>query len=204
MDSKQRCSWVADDPIYIEYHDKEWGRPVYDDRKLFEMLCLEGAQAGLSWITILRRRENYQEAFNSFQVEKISQYDASDVERLVKNEGIIRNRRKIESVIKNAKAVLQIREHYGTFSAYIWKFVDGKPIINQWKDDEEVPNQSEQSIAMSKDLKKNVAFPLLALLFVMLLCRRQGWLMIIQVIAFYIIIRNKINAGCREISFSLH
>ncbi|WP_407923442.1 DNA-3-methyladenine glycosylase I [Cerasibacillus terrae] len=154
MDSKQRCSWVTDDPIYIEYHDKEWGRPVYDDRKLFEMLCLEGAQAGLSWITILRRRENYQEAFNSFQVEKISQYDASDVERLVKNEGIIRNRRKIESVIKNAKAVLQIREHYGTFSAYIWKFVDGKPIINQWKDDEEVPNQSEQSIAMSKDLKK--------------------------------------------------
>lgn len=150
----QRCGWVTDDPLYIAYHDHEWGRPVYDDRKLFELLTLEGAQAGLSWITILKRRENYRRAFDNFQPEIISAYDSKKVEQLLKDEGIIRNRKKILSVIQNANSLLKVQEEFGSFSAYIWGFVNGKPIINFWERHDEVPAKTKISEQMSKDMKK--------------------------------------------------
>lgn len=149
-----RCGWVTDDPLYIDYHDKEWGRAVHEDRHLFEMLTLEGAQAGLSWITILKRRENYREAFDAFHVEVISQYGVERIEELLQNSGIIRNRRKVESVIRNANAFLKVQAEFGSFDAYIWKFVGGKPIVNHWQSNDEVPAITEESEAMSKDLKK--------------------------------------------------
>ena len=149
-----RCSWVTDEPIYIAYHDEEWGLPVHDDRKFFEMLTLEGAQAGLSWITILKRRENYRKAFDDFNVERICQYSQGKVEELLQDAGIIRNRKKIESVIKNAQAFIRIQEEFGSFDTYIWQFVGGKPIINHWNKHEEVPAKTRESEAMSKDLKK--------------------------------------------------
>ncbi|MFT8341658.1 MAG: DNA-3-methyladenine glycosylase I [Clostridium beijerinckii] len=151
----KRCEWVTKEELYIEYHDKEWGVPVYDDRKLFEMLCLEGAQAGLSWWTILKKRENYKEAFDNFEAEKIVKYTEEKLEQLMQDKGIVRNRRKIESVVTNAKAFLKIREEYGSFSNYIWKFVDNKPIINSWKSIGEVPASNELSDKMSKQLKKD-------------------------------------------------
>jgi len=151
----KRCEWVTKEELYIEYHDKEWGVPVYDDRKLFEMLCLEGAQAGLSWWTILKKRENYKEAFDNFEAEKIVKYTEEKLEQLMQDKGIVRNRRKIESVVTNAKAFLKIREEYGSFSNYIWKFVDNKPIINLWKSIEEVPASTELSDKISKQLKKD-------------------------------------------------
>ncbi|MEK4299974.1 DNA-3-methyladenine glycosylase I [Oceanobacillus sp. FSL W8-0428] len=153
--SKERCAWVSEEPIYIAYHDEEWGTPVFgDDRYLFEMLTLEGAQAGLSWITILKRRENYRRAFDNFEVDVIAAYSDEKVEALMQDEGIIRNRRKIESVIKNAKAFQQVQEEYGSFDQYIWGFVDRKPIVNQWKKHEDVPAQTDLSKQISKDLKK--------------------------------------------------
>nr|WP_217988467.1 DNA-3-methyladenine glycosylase I [Paucisalibacillus globulus] len=153
--TKKRCEWVPeDDLLYRDYHDNEWGRPVHDDQQLFEMLILEGAQAGLSWITILRRRENYREAFDQFDPIIISNYDEDDIQSLKNNEGIIRNERKIRSVVANAKAFLKIKEEFGSFDTYIWSFVGGKPIINHWKSSGEVPAQTERSQAMSKDLKK--------------------------------------------------
>lgn len=151
----KRCEWVTKEELYIEYHDKEWGVPVYDDRKLFEMLCLEGAQAGLSWWTILKKRENYKEAFDNFEAEKIVKYTEEKLEQLMQYNGIVRNRRKIESVVTNAKAFLKIREEHGSFSNYIWKFVDNKPIINSWKSIKEVPASNELSDKMSKQLKKD-------------------------------------------------
>jgi DNA-3-methyladenine glycosylase I len=151
----KRCEWVTKEELYIEYHDKEWGVPVYDDRKLFEMLCLEGAQAGLSWWTILKKRENYKEAFDNFEAEKIVKYTEEKLEQLMEDKGIVRNRRKIESVVTNAKAFLKIREECGSFSNYIWKFVDNKPIINSWKSIGEVPASTELSDKMSKQLKKD-------------------------------------------------
>ncbi|WP_080875435.1 DNA-3-methyladenine glycosylase I [Oceanobacillus timonensis] len=153
--SKERCAWVSEEPVYITYHDEEWGRPVFgDDRYLFEMLTLEGAQAGLSWITILKRRENYRQAFDHFNVDIIASYTDEKVEELMQDKGIIRNRRKMESVIKNAKAFQQVQAEFGTFDHYIWGFVDRKPIVNHWEKHEDVPAQTNLSKQISKDLKK--------------------------------------------------
>ena len=152
--NKERCKWVTSDDIYINYHDTEWGVPVHDDRKLFEMLSLEGAQAGLSWITILKRRENYREAFDDFDPNVIKDYSDEKVIELQQNAGIIRNKSKINSVITNAKAFLKIQDEYGTFDKYIWKFVGGFPINNDWDSHADVPAITKESEQMSKDLKK--------------------------------------------------
>lgn len=151
---KQRCQWAGNDPLYQKYHDEEWGKPVHDDRKLFEMLILEGAQAGLSWITILRKRENYRKAFNNFDAKKIVKYDSPKVKQLLQNEGIIRNRLKINSTIQNAKLFLEVQKEFGSFDKYIWQFVNGKPIKNKWESIKEIPAKTKESDAMSKDLKK--------------------------------------------------
>ena len=153
--NKQRCSWVPEnDPLYIEYHDQEWGVSVYDDQKLFEMLTLEGAQAGLSWITVLRKRENYLELFDQFDPEKIILYDEKKIASLLENPGIIRNKLKVNSVVINAKLMIEIQQGGQSFSDYLWQFVDGKPIINKWKTLDQVPVSTPESDAMSKDLKK--------------------------------------------------
>ncbi|SDN33111.1 DNA-3-methyladenine glycosylase I [Bacillus sp. OK048] len=149
-----RCGWVNQDPLYIKYHDCEWGIPVNEDRMLFECLTLEGAQAGLSWYTILKKRENYRKAFDNFDVKKIVLYDEQKMEELLHNEGIVRNKLKINSVITNAKAFLRVVEEFGSFNHYIWSFVDGKPINNHFKDLSEVPATTEISDRLSKDLKK--------------------------------------------------
>lgn len=151
---KIRCGWVTEDPLYIEYHDKEWGIPVHDERKLFEMLILEGAQAGLSWITILKKRENYRTAMDNFDYKKIAEYDEGKIEELLSNKGIIRNKRKIDAAISNAKAFIKIQQEFGSFDKYIWQFVGGEPKINSWKNLKEVPVTTEESNKMSKDLKK--------------------------------------------------
>ncbi len=149
-----RCAWTTNDSLYQKYHDEEWGKPVHNDRKLFEMLILEGAQAGLSWITILRKRESYRKAFNNFDVKKIAKYDAKKVKKLLQNEGIIRNKLKINSTIQNAKLFLEVQKEFGSFDKYIWQFVNGKPIKNKWKSIKEIPAKTKESDAMSKDLKK--------------------------------------------------
>lgn len=149
-----RCGWVTDDPVYIAYHDKEWGVPIYDDRLLFEFLILEGAQAGLNWLTILKRRENYRISFDHFDAMKITHYNKAKITKLLSNSGIIRNKLKIESVIANAKAYLKIKEEQDSFSHYIWQFIDGKPIKNHWKDHKQIPTSTSLSEKMSKDLKK--------------------------------------------------
>lgn len=149
-----RCPWAGTDPLYIHYHDTEWGIPLHDDKKLFEMLILEGVQAGLSWITVLRKRENYRKAFDNFNAEKIAQYNAKKISSLLKNEGIIRNRLKIEAAVTNAKAFLKVQKEFGSFNAYIWQFVNGKPIVNKRKSVKEIPPYTPESEAMSKDLKK--------------------------------------------------
>ncbi|MTT31209.1 DNA-3-methyladenine glycosylase I [Terrilactibacillus sp. BCM23-1] len=148
-----RCDWVTEDPLYISYHDHEWGVPEYDRLKLFEMLCLEGMQAGLSWITILKRRESYREAFDHFKPELISRYDEMKVETLMQNPGIIRHRGKIEAIITNAKAFLEI-EKEEPFNAFIWRFVGGKPVVHHFESLSEVPSSSPISKEMSKVLKK--------------------------------------------------
>jgi DNA-3-methyladenine glycosylase I len=152
--TKYRCSWCGDDPLYQKYHDEEWGVPVHSDRKLFEMLCLEGAQAGLSWITILRKRKNYRKAFDHFDPKKIARYTKSTVRTLMKNEGTIRNRLKIESVITNAKAFLEVRKEFGTFDNYIWRFVDGTPIKHRRRSIKKIPSTTRISDSMSRDLKQ--------------------------------------------------
>ena len=149
-----RCSWVTKEPLYIDYHDSEWGVPVYDDRKLFEMLCLEGAQAGLSWWTILQKREGYREAFDHFDARKIVQYSEDKLVSLKENPNIVRNTLKIKSVVTNAHAFLRIQKEYGSFSQYIWGFVNHQPIINHWSSMKVVPVTTEISDAMSKALKK--------------------------------------------------
>ncbi len=154
MENLNRCGWVNKDPLYIHYHDEEWGVPVYDDRLLFEYLNLEGAQAGLSWYTILKKRENYRKAFDHFEAEKIITYDEKKIEELLLNEGIVRNKLKINAVITNAKAYLKIVEEFGSFSQYIWSFVGGKPIQNHFKELKDVPASTEISDKLSKDLKK--------------------------------------------------
>jgi DNA-3-methyladenine glycosylase I len=152
---KVRCDWVPiDNPLYVNYHDKEWGVPVHDDRKLFEMLILEGAQAGLSWSTILKKRENYKKAFDNFDFEKISKYDDKKVSELLQNKGIIRNKLKIKSAIKNAKVFLEIRKEFGAFDKYIWNFVNNKSIKNSFKLLSDLPTRTELSDKISKDLKK--------------------------------------------------
>jgi DNA-3-methyladenine glycosylase I len=153
-ENETRCSWVNQDPLYINYHDHEWGVPVYDDRLLFEYINLEGAQAGLSWYTILKKRDNYRQAFDHFEPEKIINYDESKVAELLQNEGIVRNKLKINAVITNAKAFLKVVDEFGSFQAYIWSFVDGKPIQNHFKVSSEVPATTEISDRLSKDLKK--------------------------------------------------
>jgi DNA-3-methyladenine glycosylase I len=152
---KTRCAWCPpDNPLYIRYHDEEWGVPVHDDRKLFEMLILEGAQAGLSWLTILKRREGYREAFDHFDAKKIARYDKRKMAALLKNPGIIRNRLKIAATAANARAFLAVRKEHGTFDRYIWSFVGGEPKRNRRKSGERLPAQTPEAEAMSKDLKK--------------------------------------------------
>jgi DNA-3-methyladenine glycosylase I len=146
-----RCPWATTEPA-INYHDEEWGVPVHDDRVLFEFLILEGAQAGLSWNTILKKRENYRKAFDGFRAEKIARYGKHDVQRLLSNDGIVRNRLKIAATIENAKSFLAVREESGTFDAYLWSFVGGKPTQNRWRTMAAVPARSAESDAMSKDL----------------------------------------------------
>jgi len=150
-----RCHWAGSDPLYIKYHDEEWGKPVYDDKVMFEFLILEGAQAGLSWITILRRRENYRKAFANFNVKKVAAFDEKDVERLMQDEGIIRNRLKINGAITNARLFIDIQKEFGSFSDYIWGFLPGKkPILNHVEKMSDVPARTELSDKISKDMKK--------------------------------------------------
>jgi DNA-3-methyladenine glycosylase I len=149
-----RCGWAGEDPTYVAYHDTEWGVPIYDDQKLFEFLVLEGAQAGLSWITILRKRDAYRKAFANFDPEKVARFNAKKVEALMQDAGIVRNRLKIESAIKNARAFLKLQEERGSFSDYQWGFVDGKPLQNRPASLKEVPARTPISDALSKDLKR--------------------------------------------------
>jgi DNA-3-methyladenine glycosylase I len=151
---KTRCKWAGSDPLYVAYHDREWGVPVHDERGLFEFLVLEGAQAGLSWITILRKRDAYREAFDGFDPEKVARYGAKKVASLLRNEGIVRNRMKIDSAIKNAQAFLRVQDELGSFDAYQWSFVEGRPIQNAWRAHRSIPAKTALSDAFSKDLKK--------------------------------------------------
>ncbi len=154
-DGKARCSWAPpNDPVYTAYHDQEWGVPLHDDRSLFEFLILEGAQAGLSWSTILHKRDNYRRAYHRFDPKKVARYTKKDVARLLKDAGIVRNRLKIESSIGNAQAFLAVQKEFGSFDAYIWSFVGGKPLLNRWRTGAHVPARTEISDKMSKDLKK--------------------------------------------------
>ena len=151
---KARCPWSTTDPIYIDYHDNEWGVPVHDDRLLFEFLILKGAQAGLSWITILKKRDNYRKAFDNFDPKKVAKYDAKKIKSLLANEGIVRNRLKVAAAVKNAQAFLAVKKEFGSFDAYIWQFVGGKTKINSRKTLKDIPPTTPESDAMSKDLKK--------------------------------------------------
>jgi DNA-3-methyladenine glycosylase I len=149
-----RCAWAGSDPLYVDYHDKEWGVPVHDDRLLFEFLVLEGAQAGLSWLTILRKREGYRKAFAGFDPATVAAYGPADVERLLADPGIVRNRLKVESAVANARAFLRVQEEFGSFSEYTWGFVDGDPIQNEWRTMEEMPVKTAEAELLSRDLKK--------------------------------------------------
>ena len=151
---KTRCTWAGSDPIYIKYHDTEWGVPLHDDRRLFEFLILEGAQAGLSWLTILKKRPSYTKAFDNFDPQKVADYDTLKVKDLISNAGIIRNRLKIEAAIANAAAFLGVQQEFGSFDKFIWQFVGGKTLKNRWNTVTEIPAQTATSAAMSLDLKK--------------------------------------------------
>ena len=151
---KKRCVWAGTDPIYTKYHDTEWGVPLHDDQKLFEFLILDGAQAGLSWITILKKRCNYRDAFDGFNPAKVARYDSRKIKQLLLNKGIIRNRLKIEAATQNARAFLDIQNEFGSFYNYLWNFVEGKQIINRVEKLEDVPAKTELSDAISKDMKK--------------------------------------------------
>jgi DNA-3-methyladenine glycosylase I len=150
---KKRCWWCGQDELYVNYHDREWGVPVYDDRRLFEFLILEGAQAGLSWSTILKKRQAYVEAFDAFDPHKVARYSPSKVERLLQNPGIVRNRLKVASAVGNARAYLKLLDEFDTFSDYQWRFVDGRPRVNSWRKPEQVPSQTTISDQFSKDLR---------------------------------------------------
>jgi len=151
---KNRCEWAGSDPLYVKYHDREWGTPLHDDRGLFEFLVLEGAQAGLSWLTILRKRDNYRKAFHRFDPRKVARYSAADVRRLLADPGIVRNRLKIESAIRNARGVLAIADEFGSFDSFLWRYVDYQPRQNAWRSLAELPSRTALSDRMSKDLKK--------------------------------------------------
>jgi DNA-3-methyladenine glycosylase I len=148
-----RCDWARSE-LMIRYHDEEWGVPVHDDGRLFEFLILEGAQAGLSWETILNKRENYRAAFDGFDAQRVARYDRRKIAQLLENEGIVRNRLKVASAVRNAQALLRVQEEFGTFDRYVWQFVDGRPRVNQWKSRTRIPARTAQSDAMSKALKK--------------------------------------------------
>ena len=151
--TKNRCSWVGEDPLMLQYHDREWGVPVHNDRKHFEFLVLEAAQAGLSWMIVLRKREGYRRAFDGFDPEKVARFTAKRIEKLVLDAGIIRNRMKIEAAVRNARAFLKIQEEFGSFDTYCWRFVDGRSKLNRWKTIRQIPPTSPESDAFSKDLK---------------------------------------------------
>ena len=151
---KARCGWAGSDPLYVRYHDEEWGVPEHDDRKLFEMLVLEGAQAGLSWLTILRKRENYRRAFDDFDPSTVAAYDAAKIAELLADSGIVRNRLKIQSTVNNARRFIEVRDEYGSFDAYVWRFVGGAPRKNQRRSLAEVPARTAESDAMSKELRQ--------------------------------------------------
>ena len=151
---KTRCEWAGSDPLYLNYHDEEWGVPVHDDRRLFEFLILEGAQAGLSWITILKKRENYRRAFDSFDPVKMARYRPARIAKLLQDPGIVRNRLKIAAAVGNAKAFLKVQEEFGSFDAYIWRFTGGGTQRNAWRTLRDIPAQTAEAVAMSKDLKQ--------------------------------------------------
>ncbi|HET6820472.1 MAG TPA: DNA-3-methyladenine glycosylase I [Candidatus Limnocylindria bacterium] len=152
-DARIRCAWGASDPLYVDYHDGEWGVPLHDDRALFELLCLEGAQAGLAWITILRKRDGYRRAFEGFDPRRVAGYSDADVARLLADSGIVRNRAKIASVIGNAKAYLRLADDIGSVADHLWSFVDGRPVRNRWRSMADVPAETDASRAMSRDLR---------------------------------------------------
>jgi DNA-3-methyladenine glycosylase I len=152
--SPRRCPWAGTDSLYVAYHDREWGVPVHNDRRLFEMLILEGAQAGLSWSTILKKRKRYRKVFDRFDPKKVARYDAKKIASLLADSGIVRNRLKIHSAIANARALLAVKQEHGSFDAYIWQFVGGKPLVNRWKTMKDLPARTRESDAMSKDLKR--------------------------------------------------
>lgn len=152
--SERRCEWAAGDPLMVEYHDTEWGVPVHDDRKLFEFLVLEGSQAGLSWLTVLKKRENYRRAFDDFKPDKVARYGRGKVRSLLENDGIIRNRLKIEASVLNARGVLAVQKEFGNFDTYVWRFVGGRPIQNRWKSLKQLPASTTESDGMSQALKK--------------------------------------------------
>ena len=151
---KTRCWWAGDDPLYVKYHDLEWGVPVQDDRTLFEYLILDGAQAGLSWLTILKKRDNYRRAFDQFDPEIVARYDDAKIDALLQNAGIVRNRMKIRSAVANAQAFIRVRDEFGTFAKYIWGFTGGKTLVNSWENPQDVPAKTPESMAMSRDLKQ--------------------------------------------------
>lgn len=153
MPDRTRCPWPGRDPLYMDYHDREWGVPLRDDRKLFELLVLESAQAGLSWITILRRREGYRRAFEGFDPQVVARYGETRIASLLEDPGIIRNRKKVESAVSNAQAFLGIQEAFGSFSSYLWGFVDGKPVVNNWEEMGSVPAKTPLSETISRDMK---------------------------------------------------
>lgn len=150
----QRCTWCGDDPLYQTYHDEEWGVPIHDDQKQFEFIVLESAQAGLSWLTILRKREGYRQAYDDFDPVKVARYDEVKIQQLLQNPNIVRNQQKIRASIKNARSFLAIQEEFGSFSAYLWGFIENHPIVNHWSNDSQIPAKTELSERISKDLKK--------------------------------------------------
>ncbi len=152
--SRRRCAWAGSDPVYIAYHDDEWGVPIADDQRLFEKICLEGFQAGLSWLTILRKREGYRRAFDGVDPTRVARFDARRRARLLRDPGIVRNRGKVESAVSNAKAFLAVQQEFGSFDAYLWAFVDGRPVQNRWRRLRDVPASTPVSEAFSRDLKK--------------------------------------------------
>jgi DNA-3-methyladenine glycosylase I len=154
IDARTRCAWGASDPLYVDYHDREWGVPLREDRALFELLCLEGAQAGLAWITILRKRDGYRRAFAGFEPERVARFDAADVRRLLADPGIVRNRAKVNSVIGNARAYGRLADDIGSFAEHLWSFVDGRPVQNRWSSPAQVPAETDASRAMARDLRR--------------------------------------------------
>jgi DNA-3-methyladenine glycosylase I len=150
----ERCGWGTSSEEYIRYHDEEWGVPSHDERDLFEMLVLEGAQAGLSWSTILRKRESYRKAFAEFDPARVAKFDDSRIERLLQDPGIVRNRAKVVAAVRNAKGVLEVRRDHGSLDAFLWSFVDGRPLVNRWRSVAEIPAETDESRAMSRDLKR--------------------------------------------------